>query len=74
MQKRAFPRSGDASVIRSPRRTRLQTEKEKKAWKTLRRIAEGDGSAEGDKITNAVNIRGSHWTLGEEVPRRFRAW
>ncbi len=30
------------------------------------------GVREGDKIANlAINIRGSHWTLGQEVPRRF---
>ena len=30
------------------------------------------GVREGDKIENAhINIRGSHWTLGDEVPRRF---
>ena len=30
------------------------------------------GVREGDNITNAkINIRGSHWTLGEEAPRRF---
>ncbi len=30
------------------------------------------GVQEGEKIANSkINIRGSHWTLGEEVPRRF---
>ena len=30
------------------------------------------GVKEGESIENArINIRGSHWTLGDEVPRRF---
>ena len=30
------------------------------------------GVREGDKIANLpIHLRGSHWTLGEEVPRRF---
>ncbi len=30
------------------------------------------GVSEGEKIENtSIHLRGSHWTLGEEVPRRF---
>ena len=48
-------------------------EKEKKALEdTTPDLPKAMGVQEGDKIANAkINIRGSHWTLGEEVPRRF---
>ena len=48
-------------------------EKEKKALEDATPdLPKAMGVQEGDKIANCqINIRGSHWTLGEEVPRRF---
>jgi hypothetical protein len=48
-------------------------EKERKALEdTTPDLPKAMGVQEGEKIANAkINIRGSHWTLGEEAPRRF---
>ncbi len=48
-------------------------EKEKKSLQdTTPDLPKAMGIQESDKIANArINIRGSHWTLGEEMPRRF---
>ena len=50
---------------------KLETEK-KALEDTTPDLPKAMGVQESDKIANAkINIRGSHWTLGEEVPRRF---
>ena len=48
-------------------------EKERKALEDVdARSAQAMGVSEGEKIADLpIHLRGSHWTLGEEVPRRF---
>jgi len=50
-----------------------QLEKERKALEDSKPdLPKAMGVSEGDKIADlAINLRGSHWTLGEVVPRRF---
>jgi cytochrome c553 len=59
-----------------PEEARTQLEQLEKERKELEQatpdLPRAMGVREGNKIANLpIHIRGSHWTLGEEVPRRF---
>ena len=70
-----FARTGDAKQYypQAAQDQIAKLEKEKKALEEATPdLPRAMGVQESAKIANAtINIRGSHWTLGEEVPRRF---
>jgi hypothetical protein len=63
--KRYYPQSAQDEMAK--------LEKEKKELEAATPdLPKAMGVREADKIANSrINIRGSHWTLGEEAPRRF---
>ena len=73
---RSIPRSGQRPPLLCGRRSASSSRKLDEELKALEaatpEFPRAMGVRESDKIDDlAIHIRGSHWTLGEKVPRRF---